>query len=409
MLLWPFFAGLSGCQPVGPLEEVAALVAAGDPALEEWTVLARALVADAAPFPLVGATRLAEALSEESGAAERRAGIAWAESRLELAKQSFAELEDEAALALVAEATPPLVAGQVEPRALALLAEAHLLAGSIHLARGRLDAASSRLERALDLAPRSLPTTDLRLLGALEVSRARAARRPRGGLSVRWTGGSTSAAVFVDGRRLGWAPGPFLDLPAGRHLLRVSSADHRSHIGTVQVEAGRLAAVQVVLRPDLDRAGLSEMPRRLAAGLPLGEGPARLARRANADRALVVAVAPAPVRSPSGLALGLALELSGAGRTFAPALDRATVTAALRALARCESAPEAAAIVPAIPPRPRPFGPVPARRDSEAPWRSPWMWAVLAMGVVGLAAGLAAGHGANSPPDGLRVTLVPRP
>ena len=392
------------------------VVTAAAPTLEPYVTLARALIRGAAPFQVASDAQTLEVLTAERGLQERRARIEEASVLLAEAEASFTELEDRRALEQVAKATPLLVASQAEPEALALLARTHLLAGAIFVARGRLDAAQQRLQRALDIDPEITPPASLRLLGALEAVRARSKRRQRGWIFVELAGTATAGVVFLDGRKIGVAPGRFEDILQGRHLIRVSARDREGHAGTLAVRAGTGSTMQVHLPIDETRARFRELGPRLAFGGSVRVAQSRLSERARVDRTLVASVVPGHRRGPdAGLTLALIVDLQGSGRARVEHLDRVESAAVLRALARCEGpawpgeAPVALA-APSFPdrspPRSGPMAPTPGR---EPMWKKPWFWATTALLTVGLVGGLAAAHGASGAPDDLAITLVPRP
>lgn len=403
------------CEPVPPSAQVLAVVTAGMPELSPLTVLARAVIAGSAPFELASEARTREALTAERGLGARQSKVREARALLERAELAFSELEDRDALTLVAEATPLLVAAQAESEAVELLARAHLLAGAIFAARDRLDAASRRLQRALDIDPDIAPDANLRLLGALEVVRARSGQRARGWLEVELTGTATSAEVFLDGRRIGRAPGRFEDLPEGRHLIRISAPGYESYAGTIAIDQGIGTVLRTHLARDPVLARFRDLGERLAAGADVQEAQERLTRRAKVDRTLVAALAPSVVRDPAGeLEAGLILDLERAGRARVEDLSPASVRSALVALARCrEDRPPAEPTMPApaIPGARAAVRPSPPKGPEPPPplFKSPWFWLAAATLTLGLAGGLAAAHGASAPPDSLSITLIPRP
>ena len=399
------------CVPLDPGDRVLAVLAPTDPGLARFGPLARALIADGAPFALVAESETQTALSAETGLRDRRAKLAEGRALIERAREAFGELEAESALSLVTRATPLLVQAHAEPGGIDALARAHLLAGAVFLARGAVDASARRLGRALDLDPDISPAANLRLIGALETARAARANRPRGRLEVELVGAADRAQVFLDGRPLGPAPGTFLDVPSGRHVLRVAAPRRRSFVRSVQVEASRPARITVSLPPDPAAEAIVGLGPRLAAGLPLGPVRARLAARASARRTLVSALVPATrVAEGGGLAPALILDLDGAGRARVDPLDRDRVARALERLARCET-PALDGAQLALPPAlvgPGPRRIALARREPEPKPRA-WMWWGLAAVAVGVVGGLAALHGSSAPPEEATIRLVPRP
>lgn len=375
-----------------------------EPSLERHAPLARALLADAAPFRPVAQAASHEALTAESGLRARRGGLERAWVMVDEAWEAFAELEDERALELVTAAVPYLVPAHADPRGARLLARAHLLAGAIYLARGRIDAAASRLRRALDLAPDLVPPSNTRLIGALEA--VRAAHRGEGALEIRLSGTATVAEVSIDGRPAGRAPGRLL-VPTGRHLLRVSHPGQRSHVAPIEILDARATSVAVHLADDPLQLELARLGARLRAGLPLGPLQRRLARRAGADRTLVAALVLSEQRSGGSARPGLLIELEGAGRAFAPRLDRSAVREALQALAGCRATEDVRPVAPALA-----LGTPAVRTEARPPSPLPLpalVFAGLALAGLGIAAGLAIGQGSSGPPDDVSIRLIPRP
>lgn len=400
---------IAACDPVDADEKMLVVVQASAPELEPKMTLARALVLSSVPFPIVNEAPAREAQNAESGIEDRRAAIERGDEKLAQAERSFAELEAQGALELLAEMTPRLVASQVDPRALQLLARGHLLAASIFLALGRPDAAGARLERVLDLAPELRPENDLRLLGALEAARSLRARRSLGDLDIELVGTATAGRVFIDGQLVGLLPGRLPPVPAGRHLLRVSAPGHRSAVGTVLIRAGTQQTERIRLSPDVELLEIQRLGTRLAGGGSIEVTQSKLTTRAAVSRTLVASLAPSPRRDEGQLGYRVLLDLERAGRRAVEGFDAARVGEALRELASCtpsSSSPDWLAAAPALagrPPRPS------TQRPAPRPDTSPWLWAAAALLVVGTAGALAAAHGSSAPPEDLRIELVPRP
>lgn len=408
MLPWALL--LAACDPTGPSDEVLVVIQASAPELEPRMTLTRALLLSSRPpFQMVSAARAREAQEAESGIERRREALDRGSEKLAQAERSFAELEAQRALEILAEMTPPLVASQVDPLAVELLARGHLVSASVFLALDRPEAARTRLDRVLDLAPELRPQSDLRLLGALEAARSLREQRPQGDLEIELVGTATSAQVFIDGQALGELPGPLPPIPAGRHLLRVSAPGHRSVVGTILIEPGLRQSERLRLSPDLELQQIRQLGARLAAGADISESQYKLTRRAAADRTLVASLAPSPQRRDGTLGFRILLDLERAGRTVVEGFDHEQVARALTGLATCTAPlprPPWLRATPAL------MGRAPAVTTTRPPSRSdlsPWMWALAALAVVGTAGALAAAHGASRPPEELSIELVPRP
>lgn len=405
---------MSGATPCTPVDAASAvlLVVPDDP-----------LVSDAARAQLEGALRgagwtflpaeaSARALGDERGTARRRRVLDRNRLRIRRAAVLFRELEDEAALDLVSDVTTELVGIHQEPGAVAILADAHLLAAAIFLARDRVEAARRRLQRALDLQPNLDPPRDRyspRLLAELANARQSASLRSRGELRVQVRPRVDRARIFVDGRlRNDWPDQPWIALPEGRHLVRVSAPGHLSHLTSIEVRPFEVAELEVRLVRDPVVARLSELNARLRTGDAVDELLAALSRRADADRTVAAWISLSDDAHPDGRSpLGATIAVEGGGRASARSLDAAEVHAALGRALRCwRTDAELWAPALALPSS----GKVSANRQPDSPWyRRPWVWAAVGAITVGVTTGVIAARASSGPPDSVEVELVPRP
>lgn len=124
---------------------------------------------------------------------------------------------------------------------------------------------------------------------------------PMGQLTVYSTSGA--AEVWVDGVPRGAAP-LTIDVPAGRHLVRVYREGFRAWGGAVEVKKGQEATAQAALKPTKTFAKLDELLTRLARNpdndLTIGD----LSRLLKADRLVLAIVATeGSVASVTGIAI----------------------------------------------------------------------------------------------------------
>ncbi len=124
---------------------------------------------------------------------------------------------------------------------------------------------------------------------------------PMGQLTVYSTSGA--AEVQVDGVPRGAAP-LTIDVPAGRHLVRVYREGFRAWGGAVEVKKGQEATVQAALKPTKTFAKLDELLTRLARtpenDLTVGD----LSRLLKADRMVIAVVATeGSIASITGIAI----------------------------------------------------------------------------------------------------------
>ena len=409
-LLLSAFVAQAGCEePSGPTLMV---VTAADPRLrsEANDVEQRLRNVIEPRLQLLSATMAREALTAEGRRGERAKAVVDARIRLARAFDRFRELEDSAALNMTAEVTAQLSAVSQSPGAIALLAEAHLLAGAIFLARNRIDGAQARLRRALQLNPaiRAPPTRYAPRVRA-ELAALRGDPGPSAVLEVTVDASIPDATVFVDGRSVGPAPARLTDIPAGRHLVRVSAPGRLSFHTSVRLEPTRPSKVTARLLVDPEVDQISRVARWLVSPPVRAETVSLLARRAESDSVLLAEIRLSDQRGTTATATR-AVVLRMEGRPpQAASLTTTDLRRALDALLRCDDATQLPSVAPALVawPEPKPaLRPVPER---PAWWTKPWVWAVFALVTTGAAAAAAAARNAEGPPDSVEITLVPRP
>ncbi len=166
---------------------------------------------------------------------------------------------------------------------------------------GESSSAKAAWERALALDPGFRVAAD----AAPRVKRAfddvaRAWRKPpMGQLTVYATSGA--AEVWVDGVLRGAAP-LTLEVPAGRHLVRVFREGYRAWGGGIDVKKGAEATVQAALKPTTGYARLDEIVGRLVRNPDAAANAVELARFLKSDRVMVLLVeADGPVATLRGL------------------------------------------------------------------------------------------------------------
>ena len=401
-----------GACPPPPADAALLVVTSADPRLRaeapavEETI--REALKDRTAF--LPSTAAVQALTAEGGRAERAKAVVEAQIRMDRAFERFRELEDAAALTLVADVTARLSAVSQSPGAIELLAEAHLLAGAIFLARGRIDAAQARLRRALQLSP------ELRAPPARYAPRVRAqlaALRgdpgPSAQLSVRIAPALTGAQVFVDGRARGAAPLELLDVPAGRHLVRVSAPGRLSFHTTVQLKATRTLQITARLPVDPEVDQIGNVPRWLNAEEARRQTLALIGRRAEAETVIAAEIRIGNERGPDGASTRSLVFWMPDRPPQAATVSSDDIRARFDALLACDPGEEPLAVAPALVDWPTPktaTRPVPPAKPW---WKEPWVWAAFAVIAIGTAGGLAAARQAEGPPDAVEITLVPRP
>lgn len=351
------------------------------------------------------------ALGEEGGARRRARVLAESRTRLARAQALFRELEDEAALDVLAGLTSALTSVHQEPEAVALLARSHLLAGAIYLARGRTRAGRTRLQRALDLDPELNPSRIRyapRVL--MELAALRATERAVGRLVVERLDGPP-ATVYLDGRPVGTTPLSLPAVPEGRHLLRVSAPGATSYLSTVDVARSRDTRVRVRLLDDPEVQRVGSLGPWRARGV---EDVLRLLiERGRADRVVVAWVRPAAGTSLDGRPqLAVQLRADGGGATSAILSD---IPSALEDLRTCRpAAPRAlgfsARPAPAAVPRMPALQRARSSRETDRKWfASPWAWGAAGAVVFGVTAAVVAARAAQGPPDAVQIRVTPRP
>jgi hypothetical protein len=155
--------------------------------------------------------------------------------------------------------------------------------------QGDTPAARSSWERALALDPafRVASNAAARVRKAFDDVARGWKRPPMGQLTVYATSGA--AEVWVDGVQRGAAP-LTLDVPAGRHLVRVYREGFRAWGGAVDVKKGAEATVQAALKPTTGLARLEELLGRVMKNPDNALGVTELARFLKADRIMLALV-----------------------------------------------------------------------------------------------------------------------
>ena len=364
------------------------------------------------------------ALTAEGGAAERAKSVLQARLRLARAVEKFRELEDSAALTLVADVTASLSAVSQSPGAIELLAEAHLLAGAVFLARGRIDAAQARLRRALQLRPTiEAPPTRYAPRVRAELAALRGDPGPVGRLEIVLSEPAPKAGVFVDGRQRSGTVEPPLqsrpagtdriiveDLPRGRHLVRISAAGQRSFHTTVNVVASQTTRLEARLTPDPEVAQIAQVGRWLTDDEGRRSTLDLLRVRADASAVVLAELKLSDRRGPTATATrAVVLRLNDERPPQTVSLRPADLARGVTALLACHAGIAPPDLAPPLtewtPPEiePTKFEAAPAW------WTKPWVWAVFAVVVVGTAGALTAARNAEGPPEEVEITLVPRP
>ncbi len=407
-LVWMLLVGACP-EPTGPTLLV---VTSADPRLQREASPAegqvRAVVGDR--LSLLSVAEARQALVGEGGRAERQRSVLEARVRLERAFERFRELEATAALDLTAQVTAQLSAASQSPGAIGMMAEAHLLAGAIFLARGRVDAAQARLRRALQLAPdiRAPPTRYAPRVRA-ELAALRGDPGPRSTLVVELIEPAPDAEVFVDGRPVGRAPLRLIDLPAGRHLVRITAPERQSFHTTIQLTPTRSAVVRARLPVDPEVAQIADVKSWLGVPEARREVMALLARRAESDSVLLAELRIGGVRDATATATrAVVLRLDERPAQRVP-LTRLDVEAGIQALLQCAPERNPSTLAPALLPWPAPKTATRPMVEPPPWWTKPWVWAAFAVIAVGAAGAVAAARNAEGPPDSVDITLIPRP
>ncbi len=354
------------------------------------------------------------ALTAESGADERGAKVLRARVRLEQAESQFKDLDDEAALAAVAQVSADLVSVHQEPQAIEVLARAHVLAAAIYLARGAGEAVQARLHRALDLDPQlSLRPDryDPRLIAQLAATRQSREQRATGRLEVHLQRPWPGAQAYLDGQPIGPAPLTLDAVPVGRHLLRVSADGARSHLSSIRIENGETHLRRVHLRDDPGRHAMEQLASTLRSeSAQIPDQLRQLADRAPADQALVAELILAPrLSAHAAPVVAVRLWSSTGGTGWAPDARAESLAVAVSTALGCSAQAWPPRLAPAlIAPQP-PLGSLDAVPKPQDWWQAPWVWAVATGLVLGAAGAMVAARASSGPPESLSITLVPRP
>lgn len=396
------------CPPPDP--PVLLVTTSADPILRAEAAAVDRQIRRALPVDFLPAVAAQRALTVESGESDRTETVGQARLKLRRAQERFRELEDTAALTLVAEATAQLSAVSQSPDAIGLLAEAHLLAGAIFLARNRIDAAQARLRRALQLDPSVIAPIDRYAPRVrTELAALRDNPGPEQRLSVQLAEHYPGAEVFIDGRRRGPAPIVLTDVPIGRHLVRVSAPGRRTFHTTVQLTRSEPATISARLTPDPEVSRFARVAEWLNDDQRRAEALALLARRADAQAVLLTEVRLSDLRGPTATATrAVVLHMVDRPPQSAP-LTHPGVRAAYRALLTCAPARPAPLTAPALAEWPDPQVAVRPVPDAPGWWTRPWVWAIFAVVAVGTAAAVVAARNDEGPPESVEITLVPRP
>ena len=416
-LLASLAAAPATCAP--PSGSALIVVTAADPVLRQEAAevepyLRRMIAAStstrAPELTLLPAERGPQALRAEGGRAAREATVVESRIRLERAFDRFRELEDSVALERAAEVTAGLSAVTQSPDAIALLAEAHLLAGAIFLARGRLDAAQTRLRRALQLDPTiQAPSTRYAPRVRAELAALRGDPGPLSILSVQLDEPLRDAQVFIDGRRRGRAPVRLPDIPAGRHLVRVSAPGRLSFHTSVRVLAGEPTTVTARLPVDPEVEQIAQVATWLGSHDVRQDTLRLIARRAEADTIILAELRLSALRGPTATATRAVVLRLDDRPPQTTSLKSGPLKTSIDRLLRCAPGDRLLAPAPALA-RWAPGDELPAPFESPPGWWTrPWVWALFAVAVVGTAGALAATRQAEGPPDEVEITLIPRP
>ena len=228
-----------------------------------------------------------QVLSAEGDRSARALIVADAKDRLAQAMARFRELEDRAALELIAKITTRLSAVSQSQGAVKLLAQAHLLAGAIFLARDRVDAAQARLRRALQLDPNieAPPNRYARRVRA-ELVALRTGSGPEHRLDITLAEPAAGAEVYVDGRPRGQPP-VRLEIPVGRHLVRISAPGRRTFHTTVLVRRDRPTRLEARLAIDTEVRQIANVAGWLNDPEAREQTIALIARRAGVESVLL--------------------------------------------------------------------------------------------------------------------------
>jgi hypothetical protein len=166
--------------------------------------------------------------------------------------------------------------------------------------QGEAAAARASWERALALDPgfRVAGNAAARVKRAFDDVARAWKKPPMGQLTVYATSGA--AEVWIDGVPRGAAP-LTVEVPAGRHLLRVYREGYRAWGGALDVKRGAEATAQAALKPTTGFARLDELAGRVVRNPDSAGNVAELARFLKADRVMLALVeAEGPVANVRG-------------------------------------------------------------------------------------------------------------
>lgn len=368
-----------------------ALFATG-PHGERWS---RALEARLGPFdpdPVASA-----AAAPDRIARERMDALAGVEAQLLAARRQAASLREREALASLAAAERTIDALADVPGASAWAAEVQLQLGAVAAQAGMLELARSAFRRAATLEPgrRLLPAEAAPEVVALcdRIHGERAAA-PTGSFVVEVAQpAAVRARVFLDDVAQGTTPAAVRAI-AGRHLLRVEAAGHRSYGSFIDVLSGQrpVLAVQLTPTPRLELARALER-----------------AARAGELAGLVDGLRAAHARGEHAIASALWVETAvPAARALIVYCDRDGCRGPTRAragapIALVSSAADAAKLSSA-----RTWLSRPARESEAAPplWKRWYVWGGTALAVA--AGSVALGLALQPEPERrLQVEVIP--
>ncbi len=155
--------------------------------------------------------------------------------------------------------------------------------------QGDRDAATSAWKRAIALDPGFRVSADAapRVQKIFEGVLKEYKDPPQGQLTVYSTTGA--AEVWIDGVPRGASP-ITVDIPAGRHLVRVYREGFRAWGGAVEVKKAQEATAQAALKPTKGYAKLDELLTRFARNPDADDNVADIARFLKVDRVLLAVV-----------------------------------------------------------------------------------------------------------------------
>lgn len=222
----------------------------------------------------------------------RLEALAEVEASLGAARRAQADLEEDAALRALAEASRRATELLDVPGAAAWLAEVEVVTAIVAAQRGDTSLAEASLRRALALAPdRALQEGEAppelvarsRELQREEVRRARVEVRVVGTAAEP----DAQAEVYVDDRLYGPLPRE-LELPSGLHVLRIEARGHAPYARLVDLAPGSRAPIVVAPTPGLAMRDAGALDEAIRAGDPLHvrEALAAIVAHGGVDRAV---------------------------------------------------------------------------------------------------------------------------